>query len=154
MSLMAVEPNDTKDDVAHVVRNKDESTESGSCGYFGLLLLRENAGVVPPFIANSIPKTLCGAKQPPYGSGGSNPGEALRAHLGWGDFCIEFVTAVIIVGWTRYPQVGWQTMGDKILTLGEVGYNHIKETSGGRTFGIGLELEASGWTSGFQHIYK
>lgn len=78
---MTVEPNDTEDDVAHMVRSKDRPAAGSSWGHCGLLSLRENANVLPPFIPNSIQRTLRGAEQG-SGSGGSNPGEGFRAHLG------------------------------------------------------------------------
>lgn len=50
MPPTTVEPNDTEDDAVHVVTNKDRPTESSSLDNCGLLLLRENANILHPFV--------------------------------------------------------------------------------------------------------
>lgn len=82
---MTVEPNDTEDDVARIVRNKDRPAAGSSWGNWGLLSRRENANVLPPFIPNSIQKTLRGAEQGscPVGVGAAIQGRASEPT--WGE---------------------------------------------------------------------
>lgn len=82
MSLMAVEPDDTKDDVAHVIRNKDESTESGSRGYFGLLLLRMQVSFLPSSLIQ-FQRHYVGQSSRHMGMGATTQGKLLEPI--WGE---------------------------------------------------------------------